>query len=82
MSWGTMPRFLGFWKMRGLEQMISEVSAMLHFLTCLAREFACNELHPPLSSHTLIQNCFPRSFPHSFSKHFVCLLCVRLCARN
>lgn len=71
MSWGTMPRFLGFWKMRGLEQMISEVSAMLHFLTCLAREFACNELHPPLSSHTLIQNFV---FPVHFLIHSVSIL--------
>lgn len=29
---------------------------MLHFVTCLAREFACNELHPPPpNTHTFIQ---------------------------
>lgn len=71
MSWGTMPRFLGFWKMRGLDQMISEVSSMLHFLTCLAREFAYNELHPPLSSHTLIPTSV---FPIHFLIHSVSIL--------
>lgn len=40
--------------------MISEVSSWLHFLTCLAREFACKELRAPFSSHTLIQtSVFP-----------------------
>lgn len=33
--------------------MISEVASMLHFVTCLAREFACNELRsPPPTTHT------------------------------
>lgn len=54
----------------GLDQMISEVSSMLHFVTCLARGFACNELHPPPpNTHTFIQaSVFPvRVLIHSIS---------------
>lgn len=77
-SGGTMPRFLGFWKMRGLDQMISEVPSTLHFFTSLAREFARNELHSP--THTFIQvSVFPFIFffiQEAFGMLTVCqLLC-------
>lgn len=82
-SLGTVPRFFGFWKMRGLDQMISEVSSMRHFVTCLAREFACNESHSLApATHIYPGFYFRHSFSHSFKKHFGCLQCESYCANN